>query len=197
VGLLTLFSRFPSDRVVLRKVQVPDRDPNRSVDTCESTLLSFRSNHKTDFCELRVGSLCSFDRFLALSRFKLWWLFPKAGKTTIPNETQFLLLQYKSSGLYVCCLPTAHSTYRCVIKESSQDQWNNTELKVQISTGSKQSQLDYWDSALCISVAERSILGNPFGGKLLSGPRSRRVAPVPVEINGKRSLGPAVTTPIV
>jgi raffinose synthase len=129
---------------------VSDPDPNRTVDTCEASLLSFESDHVTDFCELSVGSLATFDRFVALSRFKLWWMFPQVGKvgSTIPGETQLLLLEYQSCGLYVAIVPTARETYRSVITES------NTELKVQINTGSRESQLDYWESALCISVAE-------------------------------------------
>jgi hypothetical protein len=60
----------------------------------------------------------SCTRWMACARNKLWWMTPEWGTTMdeLPTETQFLLLEHGSHGVYSILLPLIEGSFRSTLK---------------------------------------------------------------------------------
>lgn len=69
---------------------------------------------------LDLGPQVKFHRFLAGARKKLWWMTPEWGSnaSSMPPETQFLLLELEEGGPYAALLPLIDSnTFRGTLRK--------------------------------------------------------------------------------
>lgn len=57
-------------------------------------------------------------RYLSCARKKLWWMIPEWGSSmsTMPTETQFLLLEHARGGPYTVVLPLLDGAFRATLK---------------------------------------------------------------------------------
>lgn len=99
-----------------------------------------------------LGTLCS-TRFLALGRTSLWWMTPCWGdsSTSIPGETQFLLLEL-SDKTYAVMLPLIHeNAFRATLRPfpSSDD---HQQVALRIESGDVTVKASEWNSTLLVAA---------------------------------------------
>ena len=60
----------------------------------------------------------AFKRYMACARNKLWWMTPEWGTrgSTLPPETQFLLLELEEPGMYAAVLPLIDGDFRGTLR---------------------------------------------------------------------------------
>jgi hypothetical protein len=73
--------------------------------------------HKNLHCTLVLLQL-AFKRYMACARNKLWWMTPEWGTTgsSLPPETQFLLLELEEPGMYAAVLPLIDGDFRGTLR---------------------------------------------------------------------------------
>ncbi|MEW5300239.1 MAG: hypothetical protein WDW36_003181 [Sanguina aurantia] len=95
-------------------------DVNELVSSQGAVVLGVASGAKpVSLIDMRIGQV-KYNRMLACSRCKLWWMTPEWRTSTVqlPPETQFLLLELEQGGPYALILPLIDGNFRATLRPS-------------------------------------------------------------------------------